>query len=443
MIIFKDWTISAPREVIARQYDNLSRVLLLTGDIPEGYTWDMLVQVGMAMDIIHLTPMEGGVGVTLTADQLSKSGYYSVQLRGTRGEEVRHTNVESVFIPASLSGSGQWPTVPSEFIQAEQRIREIAGHPPVPGENGFWMLWDPDADQYVESQLPLPEGGGGGTSDHTKLRNRDAVDQHPMSSITGLEEALEGKQSTGDYLTDQDIDSTLKEAGKAADASAVGSRLSSLSEDIAAIPSGKDGKDGITPTIGENGNWYIGDTDTGKPSRGETGPAGADGHPGSDGAPGPVGATPNIQIGDVETLPAGSPATASMGGTPENPLLNLGIPKGADGSGEGSGTPKLVYEHVCDGTYVSVTDDLKLEDDKIYFTRMTIPIGSANSTFRCMIGSMGNTYTGAVAGNIVNQHAVIKKTVTFVVYENAKRNYWYLIFRRKYSGIQRILFRSG
>lgn len=37
---------------------------------------------------------------------------------------------------------------------------------------------------------------------------------------------------------------------------------------------GSDGKDGITPTIGENGNWYLGDTDTGKPSRGEEGPQG-------------------------------------------------------------------------------------------------------------------------------------------------------------------------
>ena len=41
---------------------------------------------------------------------------------------------------------------------------------------------------------------------------------------------------------------------------------------------GKDGKDGVngqdglTPSIGENGNWYLGDTDTGKPSRGEVGP---------------------------------------------------------------------------------------------------------------------------------------------------------------------------
>ena len=31
-----------------------------------------------------------------------------------------------------------------------------------------------------------------------------------------------------------------------------------------------DGADGITPTIGENGNWYLGDTDTNKPSRGKS-----------------------------------------------------------------------------------------------------------------------------------------------------------------------------
>lgn len=38
---------------------------------------------------------------------------------------------------------------------------------------------------------------------------------------------------------------------------------------------GKDGAagtDGITPTIGANGNWYLGETDTGLPSRGEQGP---------------------------------------------------------------------------------------------------------------------------------------------------------------------------
>ena len=130
---------------------------------------------------------------------------------------------------------------------------------------------------------------------------------------------------------------------------------------------GADGKDGITPTSGTNGNWYLGRTDTGKPSRGAGGTPGAAGASGKDGSPGADGkdgitpaigengnwylgssdtgkpsrgadgAVPDIQIGTVTTLPAGSDATASMGGTAENPLLNLGIPKGADGQGGGSG----------------------------------------------------------------------------------------------------------
>lgn len=34
---------------------------------------------------------------------------------------------------------------------------------------------------------------------------------------------------------------------------------------------GQDGQDGITPTIGQNGNWYLGEIDTGKPSQGDSG----------------------------------------------------------------------------------------------------------------------------------------------------------------------------
>lgn len=41
---------------------------------------------------------------------------------------------------------------------------------------------------------------------------------------------------------------------------------------------GKDGTNGITPSIGDNGNWFIGDTDTGKPSRGEPGESGTTDH---------------------------------------------------------------------------------------------------------------------------------------------------------------------
>ena len=43
---------------------------------------------------------------------------------------------------------------------------------------------------------------------------------------------------------------------------------------------GEDGKDGETPHIGTNGNWWIGDVDTGVPA---TGPEGPQGEPGKDG----------------------------------------------------------------------------------------------------------------------------------------------------------------
>ena len=49
------------------------------------------------------------------------------------------------------------------------------------------------------------------------------------------------------------------------------------------------GADGITPTIGDNGNWYLGATDTGKPSRGEKGDTGEKGEKGDAGATGPTG----------------------------------------------------------------------------------------------------------------------------------------------------------
>ena len=67
--------------------------------------------------------------------------------------------------------------------------------------------------------------------------------------------------------------------------------------DVYTIPEGTQGKDGITPTIGTNGNWYLGETDTGKPSRGATGAKGDKGDPGAtgpagkDGAKGETGAT--------------------------------------------------------------------------------------------------------------------------------------------------------
>ena len=54
---------------------------------------------------------------------------------------------------------------------------------------------------------------------------------------------------------------------------------------------GRDGQNGLTPRIGDNGNWWIGDEDTGKPARGAQGERGI---PGVNGRDGQNGFTPYI-----------------------------------------------------------------------------------------------------------------------------------------------------
>lgn len=58
---------------------------------------------------------------------------------------------------------------------------------------------------------------------------------------------------------------------------------------------GKNGVDGLTPAIGENGNWWIGDTDTGVKA------GGADGKDGTDGLTPTIGENGNWWIGDTDT----------------------------------------------------------------------------------------------------------------------------------------------
>lgn len=89
------------------------------------------------------------------------------------------------------------------------------------------------------------------------------------------------------------------------------------------IQGGADGKDGTSPTVSvtaiDNGH-RITITDV----------SGSRTIDVLNGQPGKDGMTPNLQIGTVTTLPAGSPATAEITGTAANPVLSLGIPKGAD-----------------------------------------------------------------------------------------------------------------
>lgn len=144
---------------------------------------------------------------------------FEVTLFGKSGTQEVPTNVVSLRLEKSNTLWEQDAPEPQPSWLA--KVIDLNNHPPIPGDNGYWMLWDTDKGTYVESELPLPAGGGGtgGTSNHSALYNRDKADQHPMIAITGLVEALNGKQPTGDYLTQDNLQSATNAALEQAKAS--------------------------------------------------------------------------------------------------------------------------------------------------------------------------------------------------------------------------------
>lgn len=144
-----------------------------------------------------------------------------------------------------------------------------------------------------------------------------------------------------------------------------------------------------------------------KGDTGETGPQGPVGPAGEDGAQGPkgdtgeqgpqgpkgdTGATPNIQIGTVQTLEPGQQATASMSGTPENPLLNLGIPKGENAEGNSYELPIMSSTQLGGGKAVSKTDE-------------DVPVAVDPSTGQLFVP----TYPENTGGDTINVDAELKE----------------------------------
>ena len=109
---------------------------------------------------------------------------------------------------------------------------------------------------------------------------------------------------------------------------------------------GKDGTDGITPTIGDNGNWFLGATDTGISAKGVKGNTGDKGEKGDTGPQGPVG-------------PQGPQGAAGPQG-PKGDTGDTGLqgPTGATGAQGPAGTDgKSAYQYAQDGGYTGTEEE--------------------------------------------------------------------------------------
>lgn len=171
MIQFKDWRLEWDGSPVAMQFDNDSVRLEIVGEMPTGYNWELLMREPEGgMDILTLEKQPDGVGVLLKRENLPKWGTYALQLRGTLqadGTTQRHSTVAEVLVPESLSGDTAWPEIPAAFRQLEARLKELAAHPPKPGSEGYWLLWDAEEGAYHDSNLPVGTGGPKGDKGDT------------------------------------------------------------------------------------------------------------------------------------------------------------------------------------------------------------------------------------------------------------------------------------
>ena len=105
---------------------------------------------------------------------------------------------------------------------------------------------------------------------------------------------------------------------------------------------GRDGQNGETPRIGDNGNWWIGNEDTGKPARGAQGPQGNPGTNGQNGQPGrdgQNGETP--RIGDNGNWWIGNEDTGKPARGAQGPQGNPGTNGQPGRDGQNGHTPRI------------------------------------------------------------------------------------------------------
>lgn len=79
---------------------------------------------------------------------------FDVTLFGKSGSQEVPTNVVSLRLEKSntLWEQNAPEPQPSWIV----KLIDLNNHPPIPGNNGYWMIWDTDSGAYVESDLPLP-----------------------------------------------------------------------------------------------------------------------------------------------------------------------------------------------------------------------------------------------------------------------------------------------
>ena len=129
-------------------------------------------------------PIDVVDGIVEVPEWFTEQDSFYVTLFGKSGNQEVPTNVVPLRLEKSNTLWKQDAPEPQPSWLA--KIIDLNNHPPIPGDNGYWLLWDTDRGAYVESDLPLPEvSGGGGSWSQISGKPFDTIDGNTLVNRSG------------------------------------------------------------------------------------------------------------------------------------------------------------------------------------------------------------------------------------------------------------------
>ena len=145
--------------IVGFAQNNLVNTISATVDTPSEYTNIALKIYMNEPEQYNAIPFirEGDIIYTvLTSDMIPVGGRYTGQFEMSHGMMLFQTELFDFWVENSVNLNKAYTPIPSTFSQLATNVALMQQHPPYPGDDGFWMIWNLAEGEYQQSNLPLP-----------------------------------------------------------------------------------------------------------------------------------------------------------------------------------------------------------------------------------------------------------------------------------------------